>query len=281
MKYLLLIILILSTYSSNAQLALDFKPTLQFGYHFEKGDTLIYSAESLDSIQIDYGDIILKNTKANILIVCDSVINGHFFLTQKLIAFGTIQSDGKINDQKVTESDWIMRPVWFEIDSTGKRYSSGTAHEEVQDISPLGDFASYIIMEYNKTSALQGSSWMYEGTDIIPENGNPPPLIAHTNLFDAIKEIDTLDNSCSVIEFIRTGQGDFTVMTDKEKFRKTNIINSFGKIYFSNDKSVPIHIFGTCEQKIVLRLSKNNELPGTHYTTITYKLEAYVRHENK
>jgi hypothetical protein len=279
MKYLILSLLVMFVYTSDAQFVREYKDTLDFAYKFQPGDTLIYSAESLDSIQIDYGDIILKNTRANILIVCDSAKDGRFFLTQKMIAFSTVQSDGTINDQKISESDWIMRPVRIELDSSGKRYSWSIAEKD-PDVSPLGDFCPYILMEYNKTRIREGSSWMYEGTDVIPENGNPPPLISHSNLFDALYAVDTLNHKCSVIEYIRTGQGDFTVNTVAQKFRKTNIINSYGRIYFSTDLQVPIHIFSTCEQKIKLKFSKDEELPGNHYTTVTYRLINFIRHED-
>ncbi|MFN3269138.1 MAG: hypothetical protein ACK42G_00990, partial [Candidatus Kapaibacteriota bacterium] len=100
------------------------------------------------------------------------------------------------------------------------------------------------------------------------------PRFRHTMLFKMIGEIDTLGEKVIRSEFIRTGQGSLKMQNQLGEILLTAVINSYGYLDVSKEKSVPIHLFTTVEQKLNIK-SDENISTGKHFIHSNYTLIEY------
>jgi len=250
--------------------------TLRMKYSFSKGDELVYRIVAFDSISIDYDIPLKKSRYERLLIKCDSVTpRNTFILSHRLIDYIGFESKGDIEGIKRTGSPWINRVVQIEIDSVGRRLNEIADDTLRAAMSPGGAFNPVLFFPFEFSERLQNQSWNISGMMKMQENGVPYPLLRYSALFKSNRKLDTLDHKCVDLEFIRTGQGSVGIVTEDTKIKATNVINSAGNIYISEELNIPIFYRMTQEQKLTLHFPNDIHKPGWHYTNISYTLDSY------
>lgn len=280
--FLLLLILTDSTLSSQDSILILPKADSIFclGYSFNPNDTLVYLVHSYDSIVIDYGEPLLKIRNEIVLVVCDSVSKHNtFFLRYGLLNFrGTdIQSGKKV---EYTESDWIGRTIWLEIDSLGNRKSFRLDDSSISGRTPGGPFQPHLFFSLGTGCHKKGETWLVRSMDDLPENGVPVPGLRHTMLYKMYGELDTLNEIVERAEFIRTGQGAIKMMNEEGTMQVSCVINSYGVVDISKEKKIPVHLFTTVEQKLTIRTDEDSKV-GAHYIHTNYTLVDYKKGRTK
>ncbi|MDQ1265456.1 MAG: hypothetical protein QG635_606, partial [Bacteroidota bacterium] len=232
---------------------------------------------SYDSIVIDYDTPLKKTRRERIEITCDSINKeGRLFLSQRLIKFMSAESKDTLKNIENPETSWLNRSVWYEIDSTGKRYSWGVDNPNIEAMSPGGAFQPNMIFSLGYGCKTVNQAWIVESTDDLPENGIPVPILRQMSFYRMYDKFDTLGQTCYKLEFIKTGQGSVWLDTKEDSIRITNIINGYGELALSVDKMIPVHYFGTVEQKLTIHLADGTEKPGWHYINTKYTLDEYI-----
>ena len=261
------------------------RDTFSFRYKFKKGDTLVYSVFSRDSITINYGAPLLRLRHEKIMITCDSVTpEGNFRLTQQLVSFESRESF--LNEKNVPRNSttWLNVPVHLEIDSLGRRQKAYNPDSLMGGLTPGGAFQPFIILPLldsgeNENKKLTNESWMFTRTDDIPENGIPVPLLRYSLLYRMIGIHDTLDfKSALKMTFIMTSQGSIVVNDDDMAFTTFSINNAGGEIFWDTTNWIPVFYYHTVEQRLTIQHSdKSKADPGFHYIFSTFVLDEFRR----
>lgn len=249
-------------------------------YFFNPSDTLIYLAHSYDSIVIDYGEPLLKVRNEIFIVVCDSVSKHNtYFLSYRLLDFrGTdIQSDKRVD---YTESDWLGRTIWLEIDSLGNRKNFRLDDSSVSGRTPGGPFQPHLFFSLGEGCHKKGETWLVRSIDDLPENGVPVPGLRHTMLYKMHGELDTLNEIVERTEFIRTGQGAIKMVNEEGTMQVSCVINGYGVLDISKSRKIPIHLFTTVEQKLTIRTDDDNKI-GVHYIHTDFTLVDYKKGKAK
>lgn len=256
--------------------AIKKKDTVCLSYHFNKGDTLIYFVEARDSIIIDYDSPLLRSRMEHILIACDSVgSNGRFYITQIMINFLAKESMHETKNVERKESPWLGRKVQYEIDSLGMRYSVKLDDSLNAAMSPGGAFNPPLLPILGGKYKHIGESWIVNSEFDLPENGIPVPLVRMSYLIRSREPYDTLNSRCNKIEYISTGQGSFTMNSNKENITVTSILNGHGNASIDTLHNLLVHHYSTVEQKLSIVTNDNVTKPGLHFTSINYTLIDY------
>ena len=257
--------------------------SVMYSLNFAKHDSLYYRVVSFDSISIQGQPTLLKERAELYLIVCDSVgSNGHFYISQQLASFASKESSGEIRDRVRTETSWIGRKVWFEIDSVGNRYRYGAEDSLNADVSPGGAFQPNLFFPFKESKKKVGDSWIVESLDDLPENCIPAPLRKQTSIFRSLPSLDTLEVSCDQLQYTLTAQGSVQLRyTDGQMLRSNAIIAQFGKMEINLNYRVPHHLFATAEVKLTLKMPDGKELKGIHHVTSNYFLIEIHTHRPK
>ncbi len=250
--------------------------TICYELDFAVGDTLYYRVESRDSVLIGRDEPLTKKRYERIRIVCDSIKNGRFFLSQTLTQFMAYESKGDVKDVKREESPWVGRTVWYEIDSLGNRYNYGYDDSLTSALTPGGAFQPAIIFPFKRDCRAKNKTWIVETLDELPENGLPVPLMNQSSLFRAISYVDTLDERCARFQYIKTGQGSYKVVANKDTIKATCRVNGFGRYDISVEKKVPLAYYATIEQKLRLFVGEKQTKVGWHYLNSEYVLDRYL-----
>lgn len=256
------------------------RDTIHFKYEFKKGDSLIYRLISWDSISINWDSPLLKSRRERILITCDSVVNGRFYLCQTLVGNFTKESKEDMNNIDRPESKWVGRKVYYSIDSTGKRYNWSVDDSTIATMSPGGAFQAPLIFAFDSTYKRVGDTWNSMSLYDLPENGIPVTIMKQSSLFRMVRKVDTLDEQCVQLNFVRTGAGSNTLISEKKRMQVVSVINSHGELMISRDKHIPVHLYVTQEQKLTIKVPEKNDKQGYHYTTCYYSLEEFIRSES-
>lgn len=250
------------------------KDTVCYKYSFQRGDTITYSLTSSDSIAINYGAPLTKIRNELFELVCDSLSQrGTFFITLELLDYVGYENYGVNKNVEVRENPWKNRKVQLEIDSLGQRLSWEISDSINPAISAGGAFQSYLLFWLKEPCKAIEETWMTSSTDELAENGFPIPLLKQSTLYQMKSPIDTLNDSCVNIEFIKTGQGSITLNEPNGINKMNSIINSFGKIYISRTRNLPVYFFNTIEQKLTIIGSEGEEQKGWHYITSHFTLK--------
>ncbi|MBK9246913.1 MAG: hypothetical protein IPM69_02065 [Ignavibacteria bacterium] len=255
----------------NGQLLID---SVHYKLSFSKYDSLLYRVVSYDSISFQGQLPLLKERAELYLVVCDSVgSNGHFYISQQLTKFASKESSGDVRDRVRTESSWIGRKIWFEIDSVGNRYSYGAEDSLNADVSPGGAFQPNLFFPFKESNHKLGQSWIVESLDDLPENCIPPPLRKQTSIFRSLPTLDTLGALCNQLQYTLTGQGSVQLRYTNGQMLRTNaVIAQFGKMELNRNYLVPHHLFATAEIKLTMKLPDGKELKGIHNLNSNYFL---------
>ncbi|MBI5324378.1 MAG: hypothetical protein HZB41_03720, partial [Ignavibacteriae bacterium] len=148
------------------------RDTVNFKLKFFSGDTLTYIVKSHDSIIIDFGKPLIKSRTERIKIVCDSINKeGNFFLTQTLIEFSSVESQGETQNIENNSSPWLNRKAGLEIDSVGNRIKCVVFDSINGAMSPGGAFQPYLFFPFNVTQKAVKESWIVTSVDELVENG--------------------------------------------------------------------------------------------------------------
>ncbi len=249
--------------------------TICYQYKFNPGDTLIYHVTAWDSISIDYGTPLLRSRHERYRIVCDSAIGGRYFLSQTMVHYAAKESNKDVDDADRSQSQWLGRKVWYEIDSVGRRYSFGIDDSLLATMSPGGAFNINLFFPFDAICKTVNESWSVSSLDELIENGIPLPLLRQTKLFRMLEPVDTLGYKCARLTYINTGQG--SIELNKTGIARVNsVINGHGILDISIDHNFPVHLYATVEQKLTIIKENKVEIPGWHYITAYFTLEKYI-----
>lgn len=250
-----------------------------FRYYFVPGDSLYYLVEGYDSVIVDYDSPILRRRFERWLITCDSInSSGRYIVSMSLITFFGKESQKEIENVERSESPWLNRKITLEIDSLGRRYSFFSNDSINPAVSPGGAYAPFLLINFGAYCKAVNESWDLETLEDVPENAFPVPLIRQASLFRAIGTIDTLGYKCNHLEFIKTGQGNFRLLTeDDQNLQVSSVLNGFGTLYLAKDILLPQYLFQTLEQKIRVKNNNDSETIVSQYSMSTHKLESHNR----
>jgi hypothetical protein len=223
----------------------------RYVFSFIKGDTLLYEAIARDSIVIEKQPALVRDRKERFLISCDSVdLKGRMYLSQRLIDITSSEYSGisQIVDRKTHE--WKNKKISFIMDSTGKRHGF-TADDSTQSmLSPGSAFQPLMFQYLGSGYHFINSGWIAEDTVDAPEFGIPAPMIRYLSSMRARSSFDTLNMSCARFESTISAQGTYLTKTQSGQMLRTNaIIAGYGRMALSSKLNVPIHFFGTNENK--------------------------------
>ncbi|MFH1051589.1 MAG: hypothetical protein V1779_11770 [bacterium] len=257
--------------------SLDFvaPDTVCYKLKLNPNDTMVYHVMSFDSVIIDFGEPLLKTRYERVRFVCDSVKSQKFYLSATLLHYLGFESSGDVRNVERTENPWLGRKVWFVIDSVGNRYALGYDDSTKAALAPGGAFQPQLFFPFKESCKQIDKTWFVESLDELVENGLPLPLVKQSSLFRAEKPVDTLDEHCNRLNYIKTAQGSYKVESEMDTFRITNIITGYGVYDLSIEKQIPIHYFATVEQKLTISVGNEEPKPGMHYIGTYYTLESY------
>jgi hypothetical protein len=251
------------------------RDTICYKIKFTSGDTLVYYHLAWDSIVVDYGTPLRKVRNEIIKIICDSVSNrGTFFVSQIMTDFTGYESVGEdTNKVERKETNWLNRKISFEIDSTGKKYSSGVSDTVNPGINTGGAFQPVFFFCFGSECRITDVIWIEESKEALIENAYPPAFLNQMTLFKAVPDVDTLNEKCTRMEYIKTGQGKYKYFEGKQQITVNSIINEHGNVDISKEKLIPIHYYQTIEQKLTINTADGVQKPAFHYINSFYTLK--------
>ena len=258
----------------------DKSDSVQYSYRFVKGDTLLYEVLSRDSIITDIKKpALIKDRRERFLLSCDSVnAKGIMYLSFRLIDFKSTEFSGISQLVDRTDHEWQSRKVWIAIDSTGKRHGYGAEDSTRSTLSPGGPFQPLFIQQLGSGYHAVNSGWIVEDTIDVPENAVPAPMLRFLSSMRARKAKDTLNQACLRCESTISAQGGFFTKTSNDKavtFSNSAVIAGYGILHLSKKLRVPIHFYGTSENKNTVRIATpkgKSEQTLKHYILSNYTL---------
>ena len=244
---------------------------------FNVGDTLFYKVVSYDSLSIDYEEPVQRTRLEYIQVICDSIDSKeHYHLNIKLVKYSCLESNSDIKNQKSSDSPWLGRNVYIEIDSLGDRISCSVDDSTNFAMAPGGAFQPYLFFPILRSCKGVDETWIVNSHDKLVENGAPVPAIKQFSLMRMNHPVDTLGERCASMEYVRTSQGSESIIQAGYRVFVTSVMNGFGVIRISLDKFIPIHYYATVEQKLTLSFPNNVSKPGYHYIVTNYTLDRYA-----
>jgi len=257
------------------------KDSSRYMYAFLAGDTLLYEAVSRDSVLMDKQAPLLRERTERFLLSCDSVDQkGRMYVSQRLIDIKISEYSGISQIIDRTSHDWLNKKISFIMDSTGKRYGFGSSDSISSMLSPGSAFQPIMLQNLGSGYHFINSGWIIEDTLDIPEFGIPAPMITFLSSMRARSNFDTLNMQCSRFESTISGQGTYQTKTNSgQTLRTTAIIAGYARMSLSKELNIPIHFFGTNENKTTLTLNTSKgivEQKAKHYVTTNITLKKMV-----
>ncbi|MFM8281431.1 MAG: hypothetical protein ACKN9Y_07570 [Bacteroidota bacterium] len=257
------------------------KDSSRYAYKFLPGDTLLYEAISLDSVLIDKQPPLLRERTERFLLSCDSVDKKHrMYLSQRLIDVKISEYSGISQIVERRSHEWLHKKISFIMDSTGKRYGFGSQDSIQSMLSPGSAFQPIMFQFTGNDYHYINSGWIIEDTIDLPECGIPAPMITYLSSMRAKAELDTLNVHCTRFESTMSGQGTYqTKTTSGQTLRTTAIIAGFTRMTLSKELQIPLHFFGTNENKTTMMLNTSKgmaEQKAKHYVTTNITLKKMV-----
>lgn len=248
-------------------------------YKFISKDTLYYHINSRDSIVIDYGTPLMKERSELLRVVCDSVgkRNNHFYLQLSLVGcFIKEYEFGSKDTVAHSDSEWLNRKSYLEIDSVGERFGVSYDDSTKLGYTPGGAFAPSLFFNFQRPCADTGVSYnagIY--MDYLVENGLPCPFVRDAFLYTNHGNFDTLGFKTNRLEYVKTAQGSVVYGEGAKKLHVTNIIAAGGVLDIGLEQRIPIHLYQTQEQKLTFHKADDSTMPGMHYTNAMFTLVDY------
>lgn len=254
------------------------KDTVCIKYQFVPLDTLIYSSISFDSISIDYDTPLKRIREETFQVVCDSISKDNIFhLSIKLIEYKAGEIKGNDKNLLLTETPWLNKTVFLVIDSVCDRRKTFTQDTESFAIAPGSAFQPYLFLPFLRSCKAINETWIVNSHDSVVENGYPVPIIKQFSLMRMQPEIDTLNEKCWSIEYVKTGEGTVNIFDAGYKMKLKSTMNGFGFVRISQEKFIPIHHYATLEQKLLIGFPNGDTKPGIHYITTNCTLQKYLK----
>ena len=284
-KHFLAILFVIPLCAGHAQLLappdttipLKVKDTLCIRYKFLKGDTLIYNIVSFDSIVINFDKPLLKNRIEKMRVICEDLNEyGNYKLSLELISYKSKESYKKEKNVEVYETPWLNRKIYITIDSVGQRMEQVSDDTSNFAMSPGGAFQPYLFFPFVRSCKAINETWIVNSSEDLVENGVPVPKMKQFSLFRMNPPIDTLNEHCAFIEFVKSAQGAELGVNANIPVNVSSVINGYGNLYLSLDKFLPIYYYATVEQKLSIYVPNEEPKPGWHFISTTYTLEKYV-----
>ena len=255
--------------------------TVCYKLNFIPLDTLVYKVVSFDSISINFDTPLLKNRVEKWQIVCKAIDkHKRFILGIKMIEYKSKETYKNTADQEVYDSPWLNHEVLISVDSLGDRYYIPVNDTVTEALGPGGAFQPILVFPFLRGCKPINQTWLVNSTDTLVENGYPVPVMKQVSLFRLNPLKDTLNDTCAVLEFVKSGQGVLLSAKAGLKMNITSVINSFGELYLSLSRHIPLQLFATSEQKLTIHLPGGESQPGYHYITSVYSLESYKIHKS-
>ncbi|MBM4173396.1 MAG: hypothetical protein FJ212_03465 [Ignavibacteria bacterium] len=272
---------VISSYAQQFPDKVNAKDSSRYIYRFLSRDTLLYEAISRDSILIDKQPALLRDRTERFLLSCDSVDKkGYMHLSQRLIDITIAEYSGisQIIDRRSHE--WLNKKISFIIDSTGKRHGFSSPDSIQSLLSPGSAFQPIMLQFLGEGYHLINSGWIVEETIDTPEFGIPAPMIKFLSSMRARAKYDTLQINCSRFESTLSGQGTYQTQTSSgQTLRTTGVIAGYSRMAISTALHVPVHFFGTNENKTTMNLNTTKgamEQKAKHYVTTYITLKKMV-----
>ena len=257
---------------------LRIKDTVCIKYNFNKGDTLIYNVVSFDSVVINFDKPLLKSRQEKLIVICEDINKfGNFQLSLTLISYKSKESYKTDKNVEVYDSPWLNRKIRITIDSVGQRMEQISDDTNKYALSPGGAFQPYLFFPFVRSCKAINETWVVNSGEDLVENGVPIPKIKQFSLFRINPRIDTLNEHCANIEFVKSAQGSVLGTTAGINLNVASVINGFGNMYLSLDKYIPIYFYATVEQKLSIYVPNEEPKPGWHYIASTFTLEKYAK----
>lgn len=278
-SFLTLFLLVAGAFSLSAQIQVqkgfDLPPlgndTLCFRYHFEPGDTLIYSVEAADSISFPNDPVLLKVRREVVSIICDSVSDNRYHLRITLRNSVEKQTTGLDSTERTT-SPWIGRDAFLTIDSLGHRLTVRVDDDRQAALTPGGAFQPLLLPTIGEACGVQNQSWMVEDTTLLVENGVPEPVFAVATLWRVIDKVDTLDRSFHQIQYTQTALGRVQIASARVNIDMQAVVAAFGKLTLDTELHVPFHLFATSEDRLEITTPNGDVKEGKHQLSMHARL---------
>ena len=246
--------------------------TTCFRYSFVKGDTLIYTVQSADSITFPGQPVLIKVRNEVVSVICDSVSpESHYTMRITLRNVVEFQSNG-VDTATRSESPWVGRSATIVIDSLGNRLRTTSDNDTAATLTPGGAFQPLLLPTLGGSCGVQNQSWLVEDTTLLVENGVPEPVFAHSTLWRVIDATDTLGRHFQQIQYTQTGLGRVQVVSNSVNLDMHAVVASFGKLTLDAVLHVPFHLFATSEDRLEIRLPNGGTQNGKHHMSLNARL---------
>lgn len=249
------------------------KDTICYRYQFVAGDTLLYSIESKDSIDIERRGVLAKARSEKLQIICDSAVEGRYYLRLTTL---------RASEYQASETDtvfrpghpWVGRQVSLVIDSLGRRYAQSNS-TAVAAMCPGGAFQPLRLPILDSSCGRQNQSWLSEDTVAYTENAVPFPQMHQQVLWRVGDYLDTLGRSTKWIMYSLTGFGTMDMTASQITMQSTSAIAESGRLVF--DRSLNVPLVATIQQDnrftVVSAASSGTKTTGKHLMVVTMELE--------
>lgn len=247
------------------------KDTLCFRYEFMRGDTLEYLIESRDSIDIDQRSILLKVRNERLRIVCDSVVDGKFFLTLNTL---------RATEYQTTGADTVFRPghPWVGItthlvlDKLGRRHGASSSASEAL-LCPGGAFQPLRLPILDSSCARQNQSWVAHDTVLYVENGVPYPQVDQLVLWRVGDYLDTLGRSTQTIVYSLSSKGLMDMTASQLGLQTSAAIAEVGRMVFDRTLNLPLVTTTQQDNRFSVFSNARPTLAGKHLMVVTMVLD--------
>ncbi len=251
-----------------------------FSYRFRQGDSLQFAVTTIDTIDFEDQQTLVRERKEELSLVCDFVnTDGHFLLRETLLNFVSKEHHvADTNRSYRSTSPWLGRSSYIILDSLGHRLIARQLDSSRAALSPGGAFATVLLMDVLDSlchKPAYNSTWMVEHTDTLSENGFPYPLVRH--LYScAIRDTVFGSDSCYKIIYAETGQGALKAVTKDMGVYMRSVINGHGIIIISKKELLPLQTEAHAEIKATIQ-TPQGEKRGTIKSHSTFSRSSLSR----
>lgn len=248
------------------------KDTLCFSYDLRAGDTLLYTIDAMDSVDVVNSQRFAKFRNEVYQVICDSVsASGLMHLSMGLVFAAERHISGKDTSMRTTHP-WIGRRQFIGIDRLGHRAYARSDNDTAATVAPGGTFQPMLLPIIDTSCGRQQQSWLSQDTILLVENAVPNPVLIQQNFWRVLDHFDTLGRKTLRIQYTQTGNGAVVLRSRGNSFQTQSFLAGYGLLTFDRELNVILHQFATVENKFTMTIPGGIEVKGTHQTTETITL---------
>ena len=257
----------------------DILDTICLSYRFTVGDSILYEAQSYDSIMAHGTPPLLKARRESYSLVCDSLDEqGLYYLRWTLEASTGVQAQGTEHNVERTSSPWERRTVYICMDSLGRR-KLVLLTDTTAAMGPGGPFQPAFFVDLGESCKGTDESWLTpRKLDTLHENGFPAPLLASQKKFRIKGKVDSLGQPCVRVEYVLSGQGSSITPHTHTQLLTTSVTTGFGSTVFRTTDMLPIGLFRTSENKLTVKTPDGHESSLVHMISSDLRIREHFRH---